>query len=516
MKKLSIIFISIVIVLLTGCQHKLLDSSSSNENNKDTRQDENGTIHHHMHQNESDAQPMKERIHENEDTHRNHHMQMMGQEQTLQSSTGENELIVPPLLEPIKQSNDDVYYKIEAKEGKTEIFPNTKTNTLGYNGDFLGPAIRVQKGQNAHIAFKNSLKEDTTVHWHGLIVGGSADGGPHDVIQPGEERDITFKVQQEEATLWFHPHPLGKTAKQVYEGLAGLLLIEGKYDEQFLYGKNDFPLIIQDKTFTESYQLDYASAYHPNGTIGNTILMNGTINPKLTVPKEKIRLRLLNGSNTRSYTFSFSNKMSFEQIASDGGLLNEPMKMEAMTLAPAERAEIIADFSKMNDDVNLMAGEDIVVLPIHLKDKKSKNIAHPLDPAERVTITEEEKNLAVSKHIELFGMGPHVTINGKKFDPERIDFTQDKGVTEIWEVYNKPDMVGTLHPFHIHGTQFKIVSINGEKPPAHLQGYKDTISLQPGDKAKIAVKFEEPGVYMYHCHILEHEDNGMMGQVQVQ
>lgn len=124
-------------------------------------------------------------------------------------------------------------------------------------------------------------------------------------------------------------------------------------------------------------------------------------------------------------------------------------------------------------------------------------------------------NLPITKQIEMFGMGPHVTINGKKFDPDRIDFTQEKGVTEIWEVYNKPDMMNSLHPFHIHGTQFKVVSINDETPPLHLQGYKDTISLPPGDKAKIAVKFTEPGIYMYHCHILEHEDNGMMGQVEV-
>lgn len=171
----------------------------------------------------------------------------------------------------------------------------------------------------------------------------------------------------------------------------------------------------------------------------------------------------------------------------------------------------------MEDDVSLIAGKDLVMLPFAFTDDGTEKTPDYLEVAERVNITEEEKSLPVTKEIELFGMGHHVTINGKTFDPERIDFTQKKGETEIWEVYNKPDHMGSsIHPFHIHGTQFKIVSINEEEPPAHLQGYKDTISLDPGDKAKIAVKFDEAGIYMYHCHILEHEDNGMMGQVQVE
>ncbi|HLR42017.1 MAG TPA: multicopper oxidase domain-containing protein [Pseudogracilibacillus sp.] len=242
------------------------------------------------------------------------------------ASTGENELNIPPLLESDRVEGDDIYYTVEAQKGETEIFPGIKTNTLGYNGNFLGPAIRLEEGQNAHFTLKNNLNEDTTFHWHGLIVGGNADGGPHDVIRPKEETEISFPVQQSAATLWFHPHPLGNTAKQVYEGLAGLLLIENETSADYVYGENDFPLIIQDKIFTEDKQLDYATAYHPNGTFGNTILINGTVNPKLTIPKEKVRLRLLNGSNSRAYTFSLSNGASFEQIASDGGLLNEAVE----------------------------------------------------------------------------------------------------------------------------------------------------------------------------------------------
>src|SRR5690625_298201 len=434
-------------------------------------------------------------------------------------STGENELNIPPVLKSDKEEGNDVYYTIEAQKGKTEIFEGTETDTLGYNSSFLGPVVKLKKNQTAHIKLKNSLDEETTFHWHGLIIGGKADGGPHDVIKPGEEKNITFKVQQEASTLWFHPHPLEKTAKQVYEGLAGLMYIEDDMENPYVYGEIDFPLIIQDRTFNDQKQLDYRFAQFPDGTIGNTLLINGTLNPRLTVNKEKVRLRLLNGSNARNYTFKLSNNLPLEQIASDRGLLNEPVKLTELQLTPAERAEIIIDFSKVkeNEDVKLIMEDGTVLLPFKVTDEESKVQVEIQKPQNPFTTTEEEMQKEVSKEIVLFGMMHHVTINGKKFDINRIDFTQKVGETEVWEVYNKPDMMGgMIHPFHIHGTQFIVISINGEDPPENLQGYKDTIALNPGDKAKIAVKFEEKGVFMYHCHILEHEDNGMMGQIKVE
>lgn len=440
----------------------------------------------------------------------------------LESSTGENELNIPPMLASDSETESDIYYTIDAQQGQTEIFDGIQTKTLGYNSAFLGPVVTLKKGQTAHLTLKNSLAEETTFHWHGLIIDGEADGGPHAVIQPGEEKDITFDVQQDRATLWFHPHPEGKTAKQVFGGLAGLLYIEDDVKDTYEYGENDFPLIIQDRTFNKDKQLDYAAVKDPDGTMGETLLINGTLNPRLTVNKEKVRLRLLNGSNMRNYTIKLSNNASFEQIASDGGLLNEPVELDDIQLTPSERAEIVVDFSqfKAEDDVKLIMQDEeteTVLLPFKLNDQAKvteNNIDQPKSP---VTISKEEMQKPVSKEINLSGMGRHVAINGKKFDKDRIDLTQKQGETEVWEVYNKPDMMGgMIHPFHIHGTQFKVMSINSEKPPKNLQGYKDTISIDPGDQAKLAVKFEETGTYMYHCHILEHEDNGMMGQIEVE
>src|SRR5699024_1228809 len=163
------------------------------------------------------------------------------------------------------------------------------------------------------------------------------------------------------------------------------------------------------------------------------------------------------------------------------------------------RAEIVIDFSKIkeNEDVELVMDDGTVLLPFKVKNEENKVQEEIQKPQNPITITKEEMQKEVSKEIVLFGMMNHVTINGKKFDPNRIDFTQKKGETEVWEIYNRPEMMGVIiHPFHIHGTQFKVISINGEELPENLQGYKDTIAIKPGDRSNIAVKFEEEGVFM--------------------
>ncbi len=438
---------------------------------------------------------------------------------SLNDSTGENELKIPSMLE---RDDEEGVYIVRAQKGKTEIFDGIETTTYGYNGAFLGPMLRLEKGETVKIKTINELDEDTTFHWHGLEVPADADGGPHDVIKPGEEKIIEFKVVQEAATLWFHPHPKGKTAEQVYNGLAGLLYIEDDNSTSLGlptdYGKNDIPLIFQDKIFDDKKQLNFSSAKNEDGTIGDTLLINGTLNPKLTVNKEKIRLRLLNGSNARNFTFKLNTGNFFIQIATDGGYLNEPVNLKEVTLTPSERAEIVIDFSQLNteNDLALINEDGSVLLPFEVSEQ-SGAISRIPGEMNDFSLTEKEKGLPVTKKIELFGMMDMVAINGKKFDPERIDFTQQQGVTEVWEIYNKPDMMGgMIHPFHIHGTQFKIISRDGEEPPENERGWKDTISIKPDERVKIAIQFKHKGVYMFHCHILEHEDNGMMGQILVE
>ena len=209
---------------------------------------------------------------------------------------------------------------------------------------------------------------------------------------------------------------------------------------------------------------------------------------------------------------------SFEQIATDGGFLNKPVTLDEITLTPSERAEIIIDFSQFDTEngLALVNEDDSILLPFDVSEEGGEESSIP-EKMNDVSISEEELSMPVTKQVELFGMMDQVTINGKKFDPERIDFTQEQGVTEVWEIYNKPDeMGGMIHPFHIHGAQFKIISRGGEEPPENERGWKDSISIQPDETVKIAIQFKHKGIYMFHCHILEHEDNGMMGQVKVE
>ncbi len=438
---------------------------------------------------------------------------------SLNDSTGENNLKIPQML---KHDNaEGITYTIRAQKGKTEIFDGVETNTLGYNGDFLGPVLHFQKGEIVKIRTINELDEETTFHWHGLEVSGEVDGGPQKSLKPGEEKLIEFEVTQEASTLWFHPHPHGKTAEQVYNGLAGLIYIDDDQSKDLGlpndYGKNDIPLVFQDRTFDDQSQLNYKTVMNDDGTLGDTLLINGTLNPKLIVGEEKVRLRLLNGSNARNFTFKLNTEDTFIQIATDGGFLNKPVTLNEITLTPSERAEIVIDFAALNtaNDLALVNEDESVLLPFEVSGKGGKN-SEIKEVLNNFSLTAEEKNLPVTKEIELFGMMDMVTINGKKFDPKRIDFIQQQGVTEVWEIYNKKDMMGgMIHPFHIHGTQFKIISRDGEEPMENEQGWKDSIGVQPGEKVKIAIQFKHKGVYMFHCHILEHEDNGMMGQIQV-
>lgn len=346
-KKISIVIVMVILLIISGCNN---DSSEEKNRSDDFS---NRTPHH-----ERETPPQKERP---------GHGGMMMHNRIIQlnDSTGENELAIPQQLE----REEDVTYTIRASKGKTEFFNGIETSTYGYNGAFLGPMMTFHKDEKIKIKLVNDLDEETTFHWHGLEVAGVADGGPHDALKPGEKEVVEFDVIQEAATLWFHPHPLGKTAEQVYNGLARLIYVEDEHSSELNlpndYGKNDIPVIVQDKLFDENKQLNYRATRNPDGTTGDTLLVNGTINPKLTVNKEKVRLRLLNGSNARNFTFKLNSGDEFVQIATDGGFLNEPVRLTEVTLTPSERAEIIVDFEDISEvkDLALIDDEGTILLP---------------------------------------------------------------------------------------------------------------------------------------------------------
>ncbi|SEK56689.1 Multicopper oxidase with three cupredoxin domains (includes cell division protein FtsP and spore coat protein CotA) [Carnobacterium iners] len=434
----------------------------------------------------------------------------------------ETKLPIPPILKDKNPEEGKAEFDLKVQNGRTEFFEDQKTDTLGYNGNYLGPIIKVNKGDEVKINVNNTLDESTTMHWHGLEVPGEMDGGPHQGIEPQSTWSPSFTINQPAATLWYHPHLLDKTGEQVYKGLAGLFYIEDenstKLDIPKNHGINDIPLVVQDKRFTEDgdipYELDMRDTM--DGFMGDTILINGAISPELDVKNELVRLRILNGSNARAYDFNFSDNATFYQIASDGGFLEKSVEMTNVTLAPAERAEILVDFSKYKsgDKVTFRDTENNIMTINIIEESTEKTEV----PKELVEIPKYDKGKIVrSREFIMSGSGPMVTINGKQMDMNRIDEELKLNELEEWVVSNESSggmgmMSSSPHPFHVHGTQFQIIERNGGKPPLNEQGWKDTVMVKSNEEVKLLVNFKEKGLFMYHCHILEHEDSGMMGQ----
>jgi FtsP/CotA-like multicopper oxidase with cupredoxin domain len=429
----------------------------------------------------------------------------------------ENELRIPALLQDQNPDPDIADFTLVAQSGQTEFFNNRLTETLGYNGSYLGPVLRFRKGEQVNIRVNNLLNSPTTIHWHGLIVDGDQDGGPHQGIQPNESWSPTFTVDQDAATLWYHPHIAGDTADQVYNGLAGLIFINDENSEKLnlpeQYGINDIPLIVQDRSFDDEGNFAYSTSMM-GVEAGDTILINGTANPFVNLNKGIVRFRILNASNSQNFEFSMSDGSSFQQIASDGGFLEAPLSRKSIFLSPGERAEVIIDFSNTRrNTVSLMLGSK-PIMDINL----TGSIPDTTEiPESLITIRPiPAGNNPGTREFDLQSMGISGTINGKFFDMTRIDEEINLNETEIWIVRNRGGMMQSGgHPFHVHGTQFQVLSRNGKKPSAEEKGFKDTIFVDSGEEVKILVRFSHPGIFMYHCHILEHEDNGMMGQFRV-
>lgn len=428
-----------------------------------------------------------------------------------------NALKIPALLQDQNPDPNIADFILDAQSGQTNFIGSRLTKTLGYNGSYLGPILRVRNGEKINIRVNNQLSFPTTIHWHGLVVDGEQDGGPHQGIQPGESWSPTFTVDQAAATLWFHPHLMGDTADQVYYGLAGLIYIDDEVSDRLNlpkdYGINDIPLIVQDRSINSDGSFSYQTSMM--GVVaGDMILINGTVSPYINVNKGNVRFRILNASNSQNFEFSLSDGSNFQQIASDGGFLEASLTRQSIFLAPGERAEVIVDFSKIKRSaVSLMLGnQSIMTINLASANTDTTEIPKSLTAVMPIPAGNNPK----TRVFELQSMGLSGTINGKSFDMSRIDEEVKLNETETWIIQNRGGMMQAGgHPFHVHGTQFQVISRNGQTPPLQERGFKDTVFVNVGEEVAIRVRFSHPGVFMYHCHILEHEDNGMMGQFRV-
>lgn len=441
---------------------------------------------------------------------------------------GGDKLPIPPLLENKASKEGEAEFDLNVEYGEKEFIEGYQANTLGYNGNYLGPVIRVNKGDHVKINVNNTLDEPTTVHWHGLEVIGEMDGGPHQVVESNSTWEPEFTIDQGASTLWYHPHLLHKTGEQVYKGLAGLFYIDDETSENLdipkEYGVDDIPLVVQDKRFTRDGDVSYDLGMRDimDGFLGDKVLVNGSIKPQLDVKNEVVRLRLLNGSNARTYDFNFNNNIKFHQIASDGGFLEESVEMTSLSLAPAERAEVLLDLSDYKEgDKVILKDYDYDLMEINISEDGNGDREIPKELVEIEDYNMDE--IVRSREFVMSGMGPMVTINGKQMDMDRIDEELNLGELEEWIVTNDSSGMGrmgmmnsTPHPFHVHGVQFRIIERNGQVPPLNERGWKDTVMVDNGEEVRILVKFTKEGLFMYHCHILEHEDSGMMGQFLVE
>ncbi len=468
--------------------------------------------------------------------------------------------------------------KLDAQTGAMRFLRDRETATYGINGPYLGPALRLRRGETATVQVINNVPENITMHWHGLIIPGSADGGPHQVIAPGKSWRTRLSVNQPAATLWFHPHYYPSTARLVIKGLAGLLIVDdeesGRLPLPSRWGVDDIPLIIQDRRFTPDGRLfDRMNAIAvTNGYVGDIALVNGALYPEARTTRGWIRLRILNGSNARGYKLGVSDNRSFYVIASDGGLLASPVELKELSIHAGERFEILVDGrdGRAFDVVALPVAQGIMRLPPFdgplplvtirpdgadgagrlpsslavlpalprqlppVSQELAMNMFHdmrgmmPLQQAGLPAMIQSGKTdpAVVARVADLIVGDPALSqaeqlssngVNRKPFSLERIDFTAARDKDLRWRILEGRDRMA--HPVHIHGCQFRIISRDGKPPEPERAGWKDVAPISNAGVTEILLRFpysasrDDP--YMAHCHILEHEDSGMMAQFTV-
>ena len=446
-----------------------------------------------------------------------------------------------------------VTYSLRAQTGLTEFIPGLKTPTLGINRSYLGPTLILKRGDDVELNVNNSLAEKTTLHWHGLHVPANADGGPAQIIEPGGSWSPRFTADQVAGTFWYHSHLLHKTGEQVYHGLTGMIILQDEFTNRHSlpsdYGVDDIPLIVQDRRFNSDGSFGYIRSHRDvmTGLFGDRILVNGTVDAVFRPKTSRVRFRLLNAANARTFTFAFDDGRAFSQVATDGGLIEKPLECTSLILAPSERAEIIVEFNASEActliSLPLPAGSqfatrgmmarmhsgnderfDLLRIEPAATLQRSPEIPAVLaeipwlKPSDAVTTRKLTLSMAMGMGMGRAGSGGgNFFINGEAMDMEIVNYRVKKNTVEIWEITNDSMM---MHPFHIHHSQFQILERNGKPPKADENGLKDTVKIGPGETIRFIMRFEnyaDPNTaYMYHCHILEHEDNGMMGQFTVE
>ncbi|HVK25553.1 MAG TPA: multicopper oxidase domain-containing protein [Actinokineospora sp.] len=430
-------------------------------------------------------------------------------------------LPIPQVLRPSAVRIDADVYRLSVGESTVEIVPGVRTKVLTYNGQFPGPTILARQGRTAKIVVTNTLTSATAIHLHGGNVPADSDGHPMHVIEPGRSRTYTYPNIQRAGTLWYHDHAHHMEAEQVYRGLSGLYLIEDAWPSNRLpSGAHDIPLLLRDADVSRDGELHWELFGQANRSL---VLVNGATQPHLSVRRRRYRLRLVNTANERTFRLRLSNGAEFVQVGSDGGLLPRPVRRSEVTLWPAERADVVVDFSGSADGTQVVLenldGESDATRQIMRFDVSG---GHEIDlssvPA-TLTAAPERKTPTVTRKVELSfdALAGTFLINGKSYDPDRVDFTVKRGTTELWEITNLDTQFEIPHSLHLHQIQFRVLDRDGVAA-AEWEAYpKDTVAVPPGTTVRILATFDSPytGVYPFHCHFIDHSSTAMMAQIKI-
>lgn len=462
------------------------------------------------------------------------------------------ELPVPPTAAPVSPGR----YELVQREAEVEIIPGTTTTVWGYDGVFPGPTFDVRRGEPITVAIGNELPAPTSTHLHGGVTPADSDGYPTDLIvptgiefEPGAHshmdvpedewrlhdgaREYEYPLDQPAATLWYHDHRMDFTAPQVWRGLCGMFIVRDDEEDRLHLpsGDRELPIVLCDRAFNADGSFKYPSIddsllgepgvtgdYH-QGVEGDVLLVNGAAWPRATVAAAPYRLRLLNASNARRYQLELESGLTFTQIGSDQGLLPRPQTLSTLTITPAERFDVVVDFSlvPVGSSVvlrNLLGenGTDVVMrFDVDRAATEGYRLPEQLIGDEAMDIDEPVASRKFAFGLTYGDHGEMWTINGEAFDPAGSLASPELGTVEKWTFTSD-----FHHPVHIHMAHFQVLTRNGKPPAPEDAGWKDTVDLRPYEVVEVAVRFSgHRGRYMIHCHNLEHEDMAMMANFDV-
>ncbi len=443
----------------------------------------------------------------------------------------------PNLTKIYRSQNGLLEVNLEANYTKVNLGDNP-AYLLTYNGQIPAPRLEAKAGDKVRIHFTNRFDQPTNLHYHGLHIPptGKADN-VFLKINPKETFTYEFQIHpnQRAGTFWYHPHVHGYVADQLAAGLAGLFVIRGKLDEilEIKSAPEEF-LVLQDFALNDQGKL--MSSNHMNimaGREGNVITVNGEINPAFSLAQNGLlRLRILNASTSRFYNLSLENH-PFYLIATDGGAIAKPLKMTELLLTPGQRAEILVKGDQTPKNYRLlslpysrggmgmmgggmMGNNRSSNTPIVLATLNYNSSVEPMALPTQLTSISPLPNPQNVRRFTLNhgmspGMGMAFLMNRKPYDHQRIDTSVQLNTIEEWELINTGVMD---HPFHVHLNDFQVISRNGQLEP--FLAWRDTVLVRRGETVRIRIPFQDfTGKTVYHCHILDHEDLGMMGNLLI-